>query len=101
MLLKSDQLTIPSHFTIEQLIVSMMNSTESTFTISNPDKIRGYYSVFINTMAAIAQSFDTTSIKNTGTSLVYYFPKTSNFDTVPAFRNVLECGVTLMSATKS
>ena len=50
-------------------------------------------------MAAIARSFDATSIKNTGTSL-YYFPKTSNFDTVPAFRNVLECGVTMMSANK-
>lgn len=80
--------------------VSMMDSTETTFTISNPDKIRRYYSVFINTMAAIARSFDAKIIKNTGTSLVYYFPKTSNFGTLPAFRDVIECGVTMMAANK-
>ena len=35
-----------------------------------------YYSVFINTMAAIVRNFDGTIIKNTGDSLIYYFPKT-------------------------
>ena len=80
--------------------VSMMDSTEMTFTISNPHKIRRYYSLFINTMAAIARSFDAKIIKNTGTSLVYYFPKTSNFGTLAAFRDVIECGVTMMAANK-
>jgi two-component system response regulator ChvI len=28
------------------------------------------------------------------------FPKTSNFDTLPAFRDVIECGVTMMAANK-
>src|SRR5919202_6836870 len=51
--------------------VSMMDSTETTFTISDPDKIRRYYSIFINTMAALARSFSAQIIKNTGTSLVY------------------------------
>src|ERR687885_1172832 len=80
--------------------VSMIDSTETTFTISHPDKIRRYYSVFINTMAAIARSFDAKIIKNTGTSLVYYFPKTSNFDALSAFKDVIECGVTMMAANK-
>jgi hypothetical protein len=54
--------------------VSMVNSTETTFTINDdPDKIRRYYSIFINTMAAIARNFDANIVKNTGTSLVYYF----------------------------
>jgi hypothetical protein len=35
--------------------VSMVDSTETTFTISYPDKIIRYYSIFINTMAAIAK----------------------------------------------
>src|ERR671938_537628 len=51
--------------------VSMVDFTETTFTINDPDKIRRYYSVFINTMAAIARNFDAKVIKNTGTSLVY------------------------------
>jgi len=54
--------------------VSMLYSTETTFTISDPDKIRRYYSIFINTMATIARTFDAKVIKNTGTSVVYYFP---------------------------
>src|SRR5919198_3714048 len=49
--------------------VSMVDSTETTFTINEPDKIRRYYSIFVNTMAAIARNFDAKVIKNTGTSL--------------------------------
>jgi CheY-like chemotaxis protein/class 3 adenylate cyclase len=80
--------------------VSMVDSTETTFTINDPDKIRRYYSIFINTMAAIARNFDAKIIKNTGTSLVYYFPKTSNSHTLSAFKDVIECGVTMMAANK-
>jgi two-component system, OmpR family, response regulator ChvI len=80
--------------------VSMVDSTETTFTISDPDKIRRYYSIFINTMAAIARNFDAKVVKNTGTSLVYYFPKTSNFYSLSAFKNVIECGITMMAADK-
>jgi CheY-like chemotaxis protein len=80
--------------------VSMVDSTETTFTINEPDKIRRYYSIFVNTMAAIARNFDAKVIKNTGTSLVYYFPKTSNSYTLSAFKDVIECGITMMAANK-
>jgi two-component system, OmpR family, response regulator ChvI len=80
--------------------VSMIDSTETTFAINHPDKIRRYYSVFINTMAAIARNFDAKIIKNTGTSLVYYFPKTSDPRNLAVFRDVVECGVTMMAANK-
>ncbi len=80
--------------------VSMMDSTETTFTISHPDKIRRYYSIFINIMAAIARNFDAKIIKNTGTSLIYYFPKTSNPRNLAVFIDVIECGVTMMTANK-
>ena len=80
--------------------VSMVDSTETTFTINEPDKIRRYYSIFINTMAAIARNFDAKVIKNTGMSLVYYFPKTSDSNTPTAFRDVIECGITMMAANK-
>ena len=80
--------------------VSMVGSTETIFTINEPDKIRRYYSIFINTMAAIARNFDAKVIKNTGTSLVYCFPKTSSTDNKSAFRDVIECGITMMAANK-
>jgi chaperonin GroEL (HSP60 family) len=58
--------------------VSMVDSIGFTFQIKDAEKIRKYYSIFINTMAAIARNFGAKIIKNTGTSLVYFFPKTSS-----------------------
>jgi two-component system, OmpR family, response regulator ChvI len=55
----------------------MVDSVGFTFQINDTEKIRKYYSIFINTMAAIARNFGAKIIKNTGTSLVYFFPKTS------------------------
>ena len=80
--------------------VSMVDSTETTFTINDPDKIRRYYSIFINTMAAIARNFDAKIIKNTGTSSIHYFPKTSNPSNLAVFKDVIECGLTMMTANK-
>jgi two-component system, OmpR family, response regulator ChvI len=51
-------------------------------------------------MAAMARSFDAKIIKNTGTSLIYYFPKTSDPHNLAIFRDVIGCGVTMMAANK-
>ena len=80
--------------------VSMVDSIGATFTIRDPDKVRRYYSIFINTMAAIARNFGAKVIKNTGTSLLYYFPKTSDSSNLSAFKDVIECGLTMMVANK-
>jgi hypothetical protein len=40
--------------------------------------MKRYYSFFINIMAAIARDFNSVIIKNTGDSLIYYFPETSD-----------------------
>ena len=95
--------------------VSMVDSIEATFEIKDPEKTRRYYSVFINTMAAIARNFGADIIKNTASSLIFYFPKTSTtsldssysspsdstttitFES--ALRDVLECGITMIAAS--
>ena len=49
-------------------------------------------------MAAIARDFDATVIKNTGDSLIYYFPKTADSsNNMPAFKSVFECGLTMIA----
>jgi hypothetical protein len=58
--------------------VSMMDSVESIFAIKNPEKISRYYSIFFNTIAAIARNFGAKIIKNTGDGLIYYFPQTAD-----------------------
>jgi CheY-like chemotaxis protein len=76
----------------------MVDSIKVISEIKDRDKIRRYYSVFINTMAAIARNFNAKIIKNTGTSLIFYFPKTSDSSNISAFQAVIECGVTMMAA---
>jgi class 3 adenylate cyclase len=81
--------------------IDIVDSTRITTTeINAAEKIRKYYSIFINTMAAIIRDFNATIIKNTGDSLLYYFPKTSNSaDDISAFKEVFECGLTMIEAS--
>jgi class 3 adenylate cyclase len=80
--------------------IDIVDSTRITTTeINDAEKIRKYYSIFINTMAAIIRDFNATIIKNTGDSLLYYFPKTSNSaNDISAFKEVFECGLTMIEA---
>ena len=68
--------------------VNMVHSTEIVARISDPARVRKYYSIFINTIAAIAKSFDAKIIKNTGDCLIYYFPKTFDYSNSSAFQDV-------------
>ena len=78
--------------------VDMVHSTETIAQISNPARIRKYYSTFINTIAAIARRFNAKIIKNTGDCLIYYFPKTFDCSDLNAFKDVIECGLTMIEA---
>jgi class 3 adenylate cyclase len=78
--------------------IDIVDSTINTVEITNPQKIKTYYSVFINTMAALARDFEATVIKSTGDSIIYYFPKTADSSNkMSAFKNVFECGLTMIS----
>ena len=66
--------------------------------MTNSDDIRKYYSIFINTMATIARNFYGKVIKNVGDSVIYYFPTTSDQSNERAFRNMLECCITMTAA---
>ena len=79
--------------------IDIVDSTRTTTVeLAHPKQIKRYYSVFINTIAALARDFDATVIKNTGDSVIYYFPKTTDFsNNMSAFKSVFECGLTLIS----
>jgi two-component system, OmpR family, response regulator ChvI len=82
--------------------VTMLDSIRITFEVKDPNKIRRYYSIFINTLASIARSFGAKIIKSTDTSLIYYFPKTSSLSSddtnLYAFKDVILCGITMIAA---
>ena len=79
-------------------IIDMVNSTSITAKMTNSDDVKKYYGIFINTMATIARNFEGKVIKNTGDSVIYYFPNTSDSSNEYAFRNVLECCLTMIAA---
>lgn len=76
--------------------IDLVDSTRNT-VITDAEKMKRYYSVFINIMSAIARDFHSNIIKNTGDSIIYYFPETSDSANVPAFKRVLECGLTMIA----
>lgn len=82
--------------------VTMVDSVGTAFEVNTITKIRRYYSLFINTLAPIAQSFGAKIIKSTDTSLIYYFPNTSllssSIKKLSAFRDVILCGIAMMTA---
>ena len=79
--------------------IDIVDSTKiTTVEITDPEKVKRFYSIFINTMAAMTRYFGANIIKNTGDSLIYYFPQTVDSPkNIFAFKNVFECGLTMIS----
>jgi len=58
-------------------IVDIVNSTLATAGIIGSQKIRKYYSIFLNTIFLTIKDYGGRITKNVGDSLIYYFPKTA------------------------
>ncbi len=81
------------------LFVDMVDSTKTTAEISDAEKVRKYFSMYLNTMASILRRNNARIIKNVGDSLISYFPNTSNSNNESAFEDVLECGIDMIVAS--
>lgn len=57
-------------------IIDIVNSTNETSKISNPNKLKKYYSLFLNTLPSTINSCNGNIIKTIGDSLFFYFPNT-------------------------
>src|SRR6476469_4984555 len=80
-------------------IIDIVDSTTKTQMIASSEKIRQYYSIFLNTMASIIKYNNGKVNKNAGDCLIYYFPKT--VDTVTnksSIQDVLDCGLAMIEA---
>jgi two-component system, OmpR family, response regulator ChvI len=77
--------------------VDIVNSTIQTAPLSGARYWENVGS-FLNKMTLIANNFGAKVIKTAGESVIFYFPQTSNASDSNSFRNVLECGITMMAA---
>jgi CheY-like chemotaxis protein len=79
-------------------LVDMVNSSQITAKIADSNKIRKYYEIFLNAMAALAKNFGAKVIKNIGDALLFYFPNTFDTENITAFKEVLECCTAIIAA---
>jgi len=79
-------------------VIDIVDSTKNTNKIVGSEKIREFYSIFLNTMASIIKTHNGKVIKNAGDCLIYYFPKTVDGSNESAFRDVIDCGVAMIDA---
>src|ERR671919_1194397 len=78
--------------------VDMVDSTSITAKISDHQKIRQYYSIFINTMAILVKNYGAKIVKNAGDALIFYFPDSSDPANEAAFNDAFECFTTMILA---
>jgi len=79
-------------------IIDMVNSTRIMAEISDVDKIRKCYSIFLNTMAFLAKNYGARIIKNLGDGLMCYFPRTTDLANKDSFKDLIECSLTAIAA---
>ena len=79
-------------------VIDMVGSTKATADIGVSHKITKYYSIFLNNMMLIGKKLGAITIRITGDGLVLYFPQTSNKNDRQAFKDVIECGITMLAA---
>ena len=96
--MKEDEISFISAQSCCVCYVDIVNSTRITSSIDNPEKVRKYYGIFLNTMAAIARELGAKIIKNVGDCLIFCYPRTSDPSNKSAFNDVLECCITMVEA---
>lgn len=80
--------------------IDIINSTQETANITDPKKLRKYYSLFLNSMSTILNQYHGKIIKNSGDNLFFYFPKTSNLGNQQALQDVFDCSTSMIRSHK-
>jgi two-component system, OmpR family, response regulator ChvI len=78
--------------------IQMVNPSVASTTSNDSDNIRKYYTIFINIMSTMTKNFGAKTVKDSQDSLIIYFPQTSNSTDDSAFKDVIECGITMLAA---
>lgn len=78
--------------------IDIINSTQETAKITDPKKLRKYYSLFLNSMSSILYQYNGKIVKNTGDNLFFYFPKTSSLENKHALQEVFDCASSMIKS---
>jgi len=75
-------------------VVDMADSTKISANMHEREWCK-YYEIFLNSMSNILQRFGGVAIKNTGDSLFFFFPESSNTHSKYGFISCLECALAM------
>lgn len=79
-------------------IIDIVQSTKLISSISSSEKIRRYYSIFINSISTIAKKFGAKIIRNEGDSVICLFPALYDLTrNKSAYEAVIEFGLYIIS----
>lgn len=78
----------------------MMNSTKIASNLAGVE-LDKFYPIFLNAKAILVRNFGGKIIKNAGDALINYFPDRSDSSDMSAFKDVLECGITMIAAHRA
>src|SRR6185436_19233633 len=77
-------------------IIDMVYSTRITARL-NRDRMRKYYSYFINWAGAAIGAYGGKVVKNTGDGLLFYFPESGHSENSNIVRQALDCTTTMIN----
>jgi two-component system, OmpR family, response regulator ChvI len=77
-------------------MLDIVNSTAITSSLAQEHKVRKFYSLFVNSVSPVISHFGGRILKTGGDSIIYYFPNSAKIERIEGFKNVLECGISLL-----
>ena len=80
--------------------IDIIGSTKISSDLTHTQLSR-YYELFLNTIALIATNFGAKIVKNAGDALIFYFNDTSDLRNITKFKNVLDCCLTMGTASNT
>ena len=80
--------------------IDIIGSTKISSELT-PTQLSTYYELFLNTIALIATNFGAKIVKNAGDALIFYFNDTSDLENITTFKNVLDCCLTMGTASNT
>jgi CheY-like chemotaxis protein/class 3 adenylate cyclase len=78
--------------------IDVIGSTHITSSLQSSNKLKSFYAVFINEIAAIIKNYGGKILKTVGDGIIFFFPETRNVANKEAFRDAVECLLNLISS---
>lgn len=78
--------------------VDIIGSSQITSTLHGSDKVKNFYTVFINEIADIVKNYGGKILKTVGDGVIFFFPETYNVENEEAFKGAVECLLDMVSS---